>query len=95
MKLFPTFFKFFDSVNIKYFQLKQLIKYFYWVFSISFTDKVYLFFPLWDKKKSNTLLTIYRAVIFTFLLLLVLLLKIKWQAIGKNAKIYVLWAVSR
>jgi len=50
MKLFPTLFKFPDSVNIKYFQLNQLTKYFHWVFSFSFTDKWNLFFPPWDQK---------------------------------------------
>ena len=53
MKLFPTFFKFRDSVSVKYFQLNQLIKYFHWGFSFSFTDKRNLFFPPWDQNKNG------------------------------------------
>jgi len=59
MKLFPTFFKFSDFVNIKYFQLNQLIKYFHWVFSFSFTDKGNLFFPPWDQIRKVKYATFY------------------------------------
>lgn len=91
IKLFLTFFQFPDPVNIEYFQLNQLIKYFHWVFSFSFTGKGNLFFPPWDQNKK---MVKYATFFFMeqwflhFLLLVSLLLKIKWQAIGKNARIY-------
>jgi hypothetical protein len=53
IKFFPTFFKFPDPVNIKYFRLNQLIKCFHWVFSFSSTDKGNLFFPPWDQNKNG------------------------------------------
>ena len=51
MKLFPTFFKFPDSIKIKYFKLNQLIKYFRRVFIFSFTNKGNLFFAPWEQNK--------------------------------------------